>query len=96
MSFISKGEFSPLLREESTRDREEILIFIKMPDCGHCRDKIARLLASEYWEVSFGYPHAHGTYIFLSYEPKKHPDVNFFAMAQTARNVLFEHGYAVL
>ena len=87
--------------ENETKGKEEqehINLYVLLPDCKECRDRITRdLMRMEVWdEVSFGYPDIDGSIVSLYYTKAKHPQVDYWEKALKAKKILEDSFYRVL
>ncbi len=79
-------------------DEEEIVLFVLIPQCSHCRARIREeLMRCGYWErVEIGYPLAEGSAVSLVYRKGKFPEVDYWKLAKAAKTRLDRLGYRVL
>lgn len=79
-------------------EEAEIVLFILIPHCPQCRERVVReILSDSYWEgVEIGYPGEQGTAVSLRYRKGKYPNVDYWELAQRAKARLDALGYRVM
>ncbi len=84
--------------EVQNGEEAEIVLFVLIPQCKECRDRIERALLNMgcFERVEVGYPRREGSPVSLIYDPEKHPDVDFWKKALRAKEWLDAMGYRVL
>lgn len=78
-------------------DEEVIILFVALPDCVACRERIEALMNKmNCWKrVDIGYPSDCGTKLFLYYD-KEDKEKDYWKLAEQAKRILQSHGYRIL
>lgn len=76
---------------------DKIILYAAVPNCPTCRARIRKGLSDPSLEsVEFGYPGKDGTPVILNFDKAKHPDTDFWFIAQVSKWWLMDNGYRVL
>ena len=78
-------------------DKEAIVLFVALPDCTACSERIQELLDKmNCWErVDIGFSSDHGTKVFLHYN-KEDSETDYWELAERAKKILQSYHYRVL